>query len=72
MTEAWTSLSSAGPAKPGGDTYRTLGVRVGKTFARAVVMEARAGNTLYSDALQLLGVRKPETLDTFAERLGVA
>lgn len=72
LTNAWSELSRIETASRGGDTYRTVGVRVGKTFARAIVVEAMAGKTLYSDALRLLGLRSPEKLDAFAERIGVA
>lgn len=72
MKDAWSRLPTSGETGRGGDTYRTIGVRVGRTFARAIVVETKSGNTLYSDALRLLGLRSPEKLNAFAERIGVA
>jgi Zn-dependent peptidase ImmA (M78 family) len=55
----------------GGDFYRTLGVRTGKTFARAVVSSALEGQTLFQDAFRMLGVRKSATFFEAARHLGV-
>lgn len=55
----------------GGDFYRTLGVRTGKRFARAVVSSALEGQTLFQDAFRMLGVRKSATFYQVAHALGV-
>ncbi|GAB4272830.1 MAG: ImmA/IrrE family metallo-endopeptidase [Candidatus Promineifilaceae bacterium] len=56
----------------GGDFYRTLNTRVSKSFAQAVVISTLEGQTLFRDAYQMLGIRKPETFRKFAQALGVA
>lgn len=55
----------------GGDFYRTLGARVGKRFARAVVASTLEGQTLFTDAFRMLGVRKTGTFYEAAHQLGV-
>lgn len=72
LTDAWSALVPARRTSSGGNTYNNLGVRVGKTFARALLTDTRVGNTLYSDALRLLALRKGDSLNAFADHLGVA
>jgi Zn-dependent peptidase ImmA (M78 family) len=55
----------------GGDFYRTQSSRLGKTFARAVIASALEGQTTYTEAYQLLGIRKAATFDEFARQLGL-
>jgi Zn-dependent peptidase ImmA (M78 family) len=55
----------------GGDFYRTLGVRTGKRFARAVLSSALEGQTLFQDAMRMLGIRRTPTLYEAARELGV-
>lgn len=55
----------------GGDFYRTLGVRVGRRFTRALVGDALEGGTLHRDAFRLLGVSKVETFHELAAQLGL-
>lgn len=55
----------------GGDFYRTLGARVGRRFARAVLASALEGQTLFQEAFRLLGVRKMATFYQAARELGV-
>lgn len=53
----------------GGDFYRTLWIRNGSSFTRAVVSSTLEGRTLYRDAARLLGVRVKH-IEQIAERLG--
>lgn len=55
----------------GGDFYRTLGVRVGRRFAEAVVVNTLEGYTLFEEAFRLLGIRKSSTFYSAARELGV-
>lgn len=55
----------------GGNYYNTKPVQVGKRFARALVASALEGQTSYSEAFRLLGLKKASTFDGLADRLGV-
>lgn len=55
----------------GGDFYRTQRSRLGRRFATAVIASAIEGRTPYTEAFQLLGIRKPATFDELARTLGV-
>jgi Zn-dependent peptidase ImmA (M78 family)/transcriptional regulator with XRE-family HTH domain len=59
------------PRGSGGNFYRTQAARVGKRFARALVISALEGQTPHRDAFRLLGVSKLATLREFGNRLGV-
>jgi Zn-dependent peptidase ImmA (M78 family) len=55
----------------GGNYYNTKPVQIGKRFARALVASALEGQTSYTEAFRLLGLKKASTFDGLAERLGV-
>lgn len=59
------------PNAAGGDFYRTLGVRTGKRFARAVLASTLEGQTLFQEAFRMLGIRKTATFYEAAHELGV-
>ena len=55
----------------GGDFYLTLGARVGKRFARALVLSTMEGRSSFTEALRLLSFRKMSTFDELGRSLGV-
>jgi len=56
----------------GGDFYRSLGARVGKTFARAVVLSTLEGRSSFTDAFRMLGFKKMSTFTELSRSLGLA
>ncbi len=56
----------------GGDFYRSLGARVGKTFARAVVTSTLEGRSSFTDAFRMLGFKKMSTFTELSRSLGLA
>ena len=55
----------------GGNFYRTTVARVGRRFARALVVSTLEGQTLYRDAFRMLGVKKTETFNNLGREAGV-
>lgn len=55
----------------GGDFYRTQRSRLGRRFASAVIASTLEGDTSYTDAFRLLGIRKVETFTELGRSLGV-
>jgi Zn-dependent peptidase ImmA (M78 family) len=64
-------LSALRPSTSGGNFYWTELARVGRRFARAVIVSTLEGQTLYRDAFQMLGFSKQETFRELSDRLGV-
>lgn len=56
----------------GGDFYATLGSRVGRRFARAIVVSTLEGRATFTESFRLLGIRKAATFETLAKALGVS
>ncbi len=53
----------------GGDFYRTTAARVGKRFAHALVASTLEGQTLYMDALRMLGISNIKTFNNFEQAI---
>ena len=68
--ERLRTFGQAGSAG-GGDFYRTTVARVGRRFARALVVSTLEGQTLYRDAFRMLGIRKTKTFDNLGREAGV-
>jgi Zn-dependent peptidase ImmA (M78 family)/transcriptional regulator with XRE-family HTH domain len=60
------------PRGDGGNFYLTLGARASQRFARALVVSTLEGQTLYRDALHLLGFSKLSTFHELGHSLGVS
>lgn len=58
------------PRGSGGDFYLTLGARVSRRFARALVVSTLEGQTLYRDAFRMLGIKRDATFRELGAQLG--
>lgn len=59
------------PKGSGGDFYLTLGARVGKRFARALVVSTLEGRSSFMEAFRLLGFKKMATFRELGHNLGL-
>ena len=59
------------PRTSGGDFYLTQPIRLSRRFATALIASTRGGETLYTHAMRMLGIRKLETFDQLGRSLGV-
>jgi len=75
--ELWQTYSEelerlrAIPRGSGGDFYLTLGARVSKRFARALVASTLEGRTSFTEAFRMLGVKKMAAFRELGHSLGV-
>ena len=56
----------------GGNFYLTQAARTSKRFTRALLSNTLEGQTLFRDAMRMLGISKVETLHKLGQNLGVA
>lgn len=56
----------------GGNFYAALSARVGKPFLKALLSNTVAGDTLYSDAFRMLGIKEQRVFDELPTRLNLA
>lgn len=61
-----------GSGSAGGNFYATALKRVGHRFARDVIASALEGNTTYTEAFRLLGVRNSTAFQELSRRVGLA
>ncbi len=61
----------AHPKSSGGDFYLTHAARASKRFARALVVSTFEGQTSFTEAFRLLGIKKVETLRRFGSEVEV-
>ncbi len=59
------------PKGRGGDFYLTQAARTSRRFSRALVASTFEGQTSFTEALRLLGIKKIETLRSFGQEVGV-
>lgn len=59
------------PTGAGGDFYRTLGARVSKRFARALVESTLEGRTSFTETFRMLGLKKMATFNKLGRSLKV-
>ena len=55
----------------GGNFYNTLAARTGKRFIKALVANTLEGQTQFTDAFRMLGIKKTATFYEEAQRLGL-
>lgn len=59
------------PKGSGGNFYLTLGARVSKRFARAMVVSTLEGRTTFTETFRMLGLKKMAAFNELGRRLGV-
>ena len=67
--ERLRTLSASSPS--GGDFYNTTIARVSNRFARALAVSTLEGQTLYRDAMRMLGIKKTKAFNELCRKTGV-
>ena len=62
----------ADKSSKGGNYYQSLLSRVGRNFSQAVIHSTLGGDTLYSEAYDLLGIKKHSAFQQCAVELGIS
>lgn len=69
--DRWRVPPDKSEGEGGGEFYATQGSRLGKRFARAVIVSALEGRSTFNEAFYLLDLKKEKTFDELARKLGV-
>ncbi len=75
--ELWTIYDAelarlrALPGGSGGNFYLTLGARVSKRFAQALVVSTLEGHTAFTETFRMLGLKKMDAFNKLGHSLGV-
>ncbi len=56
----------------GGDFYRAQPTKISRRFAKAIVANTLEGQTLYRDAMQMLGIKNTNTFKQLSKNLGIS
>ena len=59
------------PQSSGGNFYLTLGARVSRPFAEALIVSTLEGRTLFRESFRLLGIKKLSTFKSISKEFGV-
>ena len=59
------------PSGPSGDFYKVQPGKLSSRFAKALMISTLEGQTLYRDALKMLGIKKVFTFKALSHKLGI-
>jgi len=62
--------SRSGKPPTGGDYYAYKPYEAGRKFSAAIIKDARNGRTTFKDAMRLLGIRRTQAFERYADTIG--